>query len=338
MNRMAVVAGLLGILGVVLGGCASMQPLSSYARSGDTVTLSLGGTESNALVPVLKKENIAVSITDSAGITYPVKLRNVMRVYADPTSYYEYDNLKPEFSGSNYSAYPYPHQGLWLAVIDLVDPLNNQPHPLATGPARLGVSSPDIRNRVDYTGWGWGWTNGDLGNIPIEILAGSGSRNPLNTLGPVQFAPLDKLEAAEQIEIRGAGLPGGVIGGASFLIQYANASFNHPPRLATTTPDPNVQLAWSRTDQGDGTSVIAATLVNPHGFTATNDRVGIVDDAVNSGKSLFDDLRFSVFWDDAAVSIDAANLHNHIDLVSALFFDVNGQAMPGMSVTVEKVK
>jgi hypothetical protein len=335
MKRMAVVAGLLGVL---LGGCASMQPLSSYARSGDTVTISLGGTESNALVPVLKKENIAVAITDAAGFTYPVKVRNVMRVYADPTSYFEFDNLKAGFSGSNYAAYPYPHQGLWLAVIDLVDPLSNQPPPLAAGPASLGVSSPDIRNRVDYAGWGWNWTNGDLGNIPLEILAGSGSINPVNTLGPVSFAPLDKLEAAEQIEIRGAGLPGGLIGGASFLIQYVNASFKYPPRPATTSPDPNVQFAWSRTDQGDCTSVIAATLVNPHGFTVTNARSGIVDDGVNSGKSLFDDLRFSVFWDDPAVGIDAASLHNHINLVSALFFDINGQVMPGMRATVAKVK
>lgn len=48
-----------------LSACGSSQSVSSYARTGDTVFVSLGGSESHALVSVLKKESITITITDS---------------------------------------------------------------------------------------------------------------------------------------------------------------------------------------------------------------------------------------------------------------------------------
>ena len=50
----------LVLVAMQLVGCASMQSLSNYARSGDTVTVSLGGTDSNALVPILKIEDVVI--------------------------------------------------------------------------------------------------------------------------------------------------------------------------------------------------------------------------------------------------------------------------------------
>ncbi|MFN2310402.1 MAG: hypothetical protein ABR553_11980, partial [Gammaproteobacteria bacterium] len=57
---------------------------SNYARTGNTMAVAISGTEeSNALVEVLKKDGIAVTLTDSAGAAHPVKLRTLFRVYAD---------------------------------------------------------------------------------------------------------------------------------------------------------------------------------------------------------------------------------------------------------------
>jgi len=55
INKLRIVV-LSGLITAFFSGCASMQSMSSYARTGDTVSIALGGTEeSNALVEVLKK-------------------------------------------------------------------------------------------------------------------------------------------------------------------------------------------------------------------------------------------------------------------------------------------
>jgi hypothetical protein len=331
MRKLLIRIGLLGILGFLLGGCASMQPLSNYARSGDTVAISLGGTDSNALVSVLKKENIAVTITDSGSVSHPVKLRNVIRLYSDPTSVYDYQNLNP--SNGYTASYTDSHQGLWLAVLDLVDPSTGTPLPLAVGQASLSISSPDIQNWFDTTGYGWTWTNGNLSNIPIEILTGAGSPNPLNYLGPMSYAPMTNLQAADQLEVTVQGTPGGMIGGAAFVFQYENSSFDLEPRVTTTTPDRNVQLAWESMDQGDGTSLLTVTMVNPHGFNVGNNNNSI---KYNLGSSLLRSLRFNIVWVGSVVT--NADWQDHIQLVSSEYSNLQGDLMPELMASVQKVK
>ena len=115
---------------VMLHGCSSMQSMSSYARTGDTVTISLGGTEeSNALVEILKKEDIAVTIADSSSNTYPVTLRHLFRVYPDHSSSYVFDTKKIN-SGPSWSSFMPPLLGQWMATVDLVDPVTGLLPPL----------------------------------------------------------------------------------------------------------------------------------------------------------------------------------------------------------------
>ncbi|VAW67481.1 hypothetical protein MNBD_GAMMA08-1351, partial [hydrothermal vent metagenome] len=81
----------LGLIAALFAGCASMQSMSSYARTGDTITVAVGGTEeSNVLVDVLKKEDIVITITDSSAASFPVKLKRLFRVYPDYSSRYIY--------------------------------------------------------------------------------------------------------------------------------------------------------------------------------------------------------------------------------------------------------
>jgi len=320
----------------IFSGCSSRQPISNYARSGDTVVLSLGGTDGNALVSVLKKQNISVTITDAASNTYTAKVRNVFRVYSDPTSGYDF---RSPTANMNYDNYVTPHQGLWLAVIDLVDPGSGAALPLAVGAASISLSSPDLNPWVDYPGWGWTWTNGDLRNIPIEILAGSGSTNPMNYLTPLTTAPLDSLTAGPQVEVTVLGTPSQAVGGGSFVFRVVNAGFgsgsgDQLPRAVTTTPDRNVQLAWSQVNQGDGTSLLKIMITNPHGFNVDNSKTGLP-----TGNSLLRSLRFSIVWDSkvAGMTITDMNWTSSIQLVSGEYIDVNGNVLPELSPLLTKV-
>ena len=327
----------IGLLLLNLGGCASMQSLSSLARSGDTVTISLGGTDSNALVPILKKEDVTIAITDAAGHTYPVRLRNLFRVYSDPTSRYDYS---ASTLNNQIESYVYPHQGQWMAIVDLVDPVSAQALPLAAGKANFSVTSAQLQAWVDYPGYGWKWTNGDLSAIPIEIIAGTGAPNPLNYLTPVSYSPLNSLEAEPQVEVTAGGVPGNVIGGGTFVFKYTVADFaNGAPRVATSTPDPNVQLASHSIPQGDGTALLNVMITNPHGFNLNNNKTDATgENSLQTGRSLLRSLRFSIVWDSANAVISDANWQNSVSLVSGRYVDLNGNTMAELTPVLTKTR
>ena len=310
-----------------------MQAISNYARSGDTVMISLGGTDSNALVSVIRKENVTISITDSLGNSYPVRVRNLFRVNGDPTNGYAFRSLT---TTQNYDNYVDPHQGLWLAVIDLVDPVTLDPLPLATGNATLSVSSVEILNWYDYSGYGWPWTNGDLSSVAIEILAGTGAPNPMNFLGPVFTAPLDSLEPNPQVEITATGSATSDIGGGLFVFSYQNSDFGgvpNQPRAIATVPDPNIQILSNRVDQGDGTSKLSVVIINPHGFKTGNDKDGLV-----AGQSLRRSLRFSLVWSSGNTTVNDTNWQSLLLLDNASYFDTGGIDMPELSADMVKTR
>jgi len=318
---------------LIFSGCASMQPLSNYARSGDTVMISLGGTDSNALVSVIRKENVNISITDSLGNSYPVKVRSLFRVNGDPTSGYAF---RSPTTTMYYDNYVDPHQGLWLAVIDLVDPVTDIPVPLAVGGATLTVSSAEIQNWVDHTGYGWSWTNGNLNSVAIEILAGTGTPNPMNYLGPVSSSPLNSLEPNPQVEVTANGSSVSAIGGGLFEFSFQNADFGgafSKPRAVVTVPDPNIQILSNLVDQGDGTSKLSVIIANPHGFKTDNGKAGLV-----AGQSLRRSLRFSLVWSSGNATVNDANWQSLLLLDNASYFDLDGNDIPALTASMTKTR
>lgn len=317
----------------MISGCASMQPLSNYARSGDTVMISLGGSDSNALTPVLKKEALNVTITDADGSTWPVKVRNLVKVHSDATSAYAFRS--PSFN-AYLESYTDPYQGLWLAVLDLVDPLSGQPLPLAVGNAVFTVSSPQVQNWFDPSGFNYAWTNGNLDQVPIEIIAGTGKPNPLNYMRPMTFSPLDSLEPGPQLEITAMGDTATRIGGGKFVFRYSNADFAAlaaRPRAVVPVPDPNIQLLSSAVDQGDGTTLITVILLNPHGFNTGNDKTGLL-----AGRSQRRSLRFSLVWSSNNAIVTDTNWFDSLQLVTGQYFDIDGNDIAGLSATVTKTR
>jgi len=179
---------LLGALCLAaFSGCQSMATLSMAARSGDTVLVGLSGEAgegiTNTTYEILRAEDVSASITDSSGTTVNVTVRQVFRVYADPTA-------------NVFAA----NKGQWLAVIDLVNGSGN-PVPLSTGAATLNLSSPKL-----------------IDNLAVDttILAGTGSPHPFtgieNDLDKVPW-----LSPAEQALVTVSGETGGALVGA---VQY----------------------------------------------------------------------------------------------------------------------
>lgn len=332
--------GVIAAFGLIISGCSSMQPLASYARSGDTITIALGGTTSNALVPVLKKENLFVSIKDSAGNTFPVKVRNLFRIFSDPTSAYDFRSPQSPGAVSFSESQVPPHQGEWMAVLDLVDPATNVAPPLQPGAATLAVSSTEILNWVDPTGYGWTWTNGNLSSIPLEILSGAGSKNPLNFMSTISQYPLSSLEPQPQIEVSPSSIPSTVVGGAEIIFSYSPGNFPEgTPRPVATSPDPNVQLASQTTNQADGTALLKVMITNPHGFNTDNNKVDLNgNNKILDGHSLLRSLNFNIVWDKTNTIVTDSNWQSYIGVVSGKYVDLNGNSLIELAPKLTKVR
>jgi len=338
---------MLGLTAVLISSCSSMQSMSSYARTGDTVTIALGGTEdSNAFVEILKKEDIVITITDSSQTTYPVKLRHLFRVYPDHSSSYIF-NTKSVAGGNALDAYAAPLLGQWMATVDLVDPVTLALPPLFEGEAIISVSSPtQLDSFKDYPGWGWGWTNGSLASIAIEILPGTGTPNTLNYLGPMSHDPIADLEPLPQIIIAPSAAPSVNIAGGSFKFVYNRDDFSSGLMVVPSNHDPNVQLTSNITDLGDGTKQLDVILLNPKGFLNHNDRTGDYEEFYGSGfdtmaigrMSPLRSVRFNIVFKESAIANSETNWQSSVQMVSGNYVDMQGNTVLDVTPVMKKVR
>ncbi|MCO6412845.1 MAG: hypothetical protein J5I92_08890, partial [Thiogranum sp.] len=202
--------------------------------------------------------------------------------------------------------------------------------------AAISVSSPEIQNWFDHSGFNFSWTNGNLDAVSIEILAGTGAPHAMNYMGPLGSAPLDSLEPNPQIEVSASGDVDAPIGGGSFVFRFNNVDFGdmaERPRAVATVPDANVQLMSERLDMGDGTTQLKVVILNPHGFRKDN-----VKGTLLGGMSLRRSLRFSLVWAATNALVTDDNWQDSLQLVSGGYFDLDGNDIPELSVTLEKIR
>ncbi|MFK5947769.1 MAG: hypothetical protein QM500_03230 [Methylococcales bacterium] len=313
------------VISFILHGCASQQAMSSYARTGDTVMVSLGGDYINALVPVVKKQNMSVSIVDSTGTSYPVSVRYLFQSNSNLMSKYSLRSLVQGSYDYGQGAY----QGLWMAVVDLEDPTTGAKPPLVPGAGTLSFTTSDINTSS-------GGSYGNISSIEIEILSGAGNKNPLNSYNAFGNIgnPVESLEPAEQIRLTPVNLSGNSnIGGARLTIRYTDNNFTsaHKPRLVPVSQDPNIQLITSTQPQADGTTLIEAIVMNIHGVKQTNSHHDLA-----KGISDFRALELALVWT-GVDTVDDADWQAAIQLNNAEFIDVNGDVIPNASYSLAKV-
>lgn len=163
---------------VAIAGCQSAATLSLEVRSGGTVLVGLSGEAgqafTNTTAEIIRTEDVSASITDSAGTTAAVRVRNVFRVYGDPTA-------------NDFAA----NKGQWLAVIDLIDSAR-QPLAFNEGPATLNIQSSKLVRAL---------------SVNTTILGGTGSLHPL-TGAENGFNKLPWLAPAKQALVSVTGNPG----------------------------------------------------------------------------------------------------------------------------------
>jgi len=303
----------LGLTALLFSGCVSMQPLSNYARSGDTITLSLGGTNF-APSGMIKKENVTVQITDALGQIHTAKLRKLFRVYSDPTSYY----ATRQKVGGSIEASSGRMQGQWMALIDLIDPVTSTNLPLAVGDASLNITAPEI---IAPNNWG----HGNITAMPIKILEGEGSPNSLNRATSPYYDMVSALEPEPQVLVRldetTAG--GANITGVEYVFSYIQADFNtlYAPDVVLMTPNQNVQMIKSKSLQDDGTVQIKTIILG------------------NFTSYYYQEMDVSIVWDAGPnYAITDDNWMNSLQLVSSKYIDRDGYTLPGLVPVLTKIR
>ncbi|MBK6510101.1 MAG: hypothetical protein IPG64_12480 [Haliea sp.] len=288
---------------LILGGCQSDITLSRAVRKGDTIVVSLGdanpnGEYSNVKSTLLREADISANVLDSGWVLSPVKVRHVFRVYGDPTA------VNSKARG----------QAQWMAVIDLVNPVNNTKPNLTIGQAALVLESTKFNERQI---------------VKTEILAGSGTPHPfISQNEPVEFG-IDKMtlvKPAKQALVRVSGtLPQGVkLAGAEyqFDIPAVHTLNMLSERMEAVAPaklpaSQQVYFEFKRTERQApvGTDVLVA-------LTSTEG----VDQA---SLSAFD---FVMTSDQEAIANNPNYWQNK--LIGATFYSTDGQEIAGLTGSV----
>lgn len=213
---------------LLLQACAAVNTFPTIARSGDTVSVMIGGSEK------ARKETVAVTLTDANNMVWDLKALNLVRSVF---------NLRADgrASGMHYSSYPNAfvswgegHEPLQtVMVIDLPDNL----------PAGNATLSVDTLTDDDSSGIARPY------HVNIEVLPGAGSadnflrNDPFSGYQPADFA---SLEPAPHGKIDFGMNDGVIIGAASLVVDFDETVVN-PDDLDLYVPQSNVRGSFAST-------------------------------------------------------------------------------------------
>lgn len=260
MNTRAVCAkvALLLIASVWLTGCVQTKTTPGYARAGDNIIIGLGGVIRNASgEAALKASDLTITLTDSNNQHFNLQSSFIFKSYLD----YSAQMNTYTFDGTNTQiglVGMVPYDGGWFVMSPLTYPGPYAPLPLAVGPATISVSSPKLINTANSV-------EGNLTNIPIEIVAGTAAQD-------VNFVKqfVGYVDTTNSFVIRPSTLNGvNDVGGAFLAINYNDDTFfknGLAPVIVPADHNPYVQMNYHVVSTGGGTGTIYITLLNPSGF------------------------------------------------------------------------
>lgn len=205
-NRIKCFETILLCICVMLSGCTSVNTFPKIARSGDTISVMVGGSAQ------ARKGNVSAVLQDSSGQIFDLqalgKVRSVFNLRSDGRAiglHYS-PNLDSNIS------WLFGHEPLQTVMV------TDLPATLAVGPATLSIAFNGVSDNSS------GYTNS---KVKLEIVAGTGVSDELlhkSAYGdlPVSFG---SLETAPYARI-GFGTGATLIGAASLVINFDNAVAN----------------------------------------------------------------------------------------------------------------
>lgn len=299
----------LMIIFLGLSGCIGYQSFPLAARSGDTITLALGGSPSHELIPgnqiTLNDLTIKIqqdingnSVIDS-NETFTVTKRYLFRIYPDQTS--------KAANSKQGGAYENP-VGLWSAVLDLADPIMHNPLPLVGNrQATVVVTTSKLQNNH------WGGSEGFLNSTPITILPGIGQSHNFNNASG--YADVAMLQPLPQLALGFSG--SGDVAAVALDIDYDETVLRPfiwgviKIRQDITTPDVILnQRIYS--DNGNMKMRILLT--------------------TNQGNWTADMLKCYIVWNKEAIASGKTVTTDTFNVTSAKFYNESGAEVTGISV------
>ncbi len=312
----------LGLVVASLAGCVQTKTTPGYARAGDHILIGLGGIVRNAGGTTdLKPGDLTITLTDAGSTAYTLEPRFIFKSYLDYGAYMNSFTLEGSGPGVGLNGMV-PYDGSWVVVAPLTLPGQyDMPLPLAVGPASIAVSSTKLTNTADSL-------EGDLTDIPIEIIAGTSAQDTDFTR---QFVGYEN--TTENFVIAPDDLTGITeVGGAYLVIDYNDDTFFEngvEPLVVPVDHNPYVQLQYNVASNGNGTGSIYVTLSNPAGFKTLA--------TADPNSSFLSDLTVRLVYFSTGTPTQAkANFS--LNTSASYYMDANGSEISGLTPVLTHVE
>lgn len=294
------------VISLGFSGCIGFQSYPLMARSGDTITLALGGTRSHETSPgsQITLNDLTISIQQDingnsvidANEVFPVKKRYLFRLYPDLTSF-----------AASFGFYGDP-VGLWSVVLDLADPSTSAPLPLvgdrqATVVVTTGKLSDNVMNDFE----------GALSNIPVYILSGTGQSHNFNNQTNSSLTNMANLPPLPQLAVGFSG--SGSVAAAALDIDYDETVLKTSSyiKIIQDVSSPNVILN-QRIYSDNGNWKMRIFLMSNKGTLAPGA------------------LKCFIVWRPAAIASGQSVTDSAFTVTSAKFYNESGDEVTGISV------
>jgi hypothetical protein len=321
VSFMRVIRLMVVALLVALVGCVQNTPVPYLARAGDTIVLGLGGIQRNVGGEQhLEATDLTITIAPAAGGTPIVPSAGLpFKAYPDYGSVLSSSVIN--------GSYPFAlFDGGWFIPVVLPD--NGS---LAPGSYLISVTSPTgklINTKFATTGGFIHVSEGDLTQLPLEIIAGTGGSGT-NSDYASQFIGYTN---APSLDISPSNLSSmSTVGGLQLYITYPKTAYydpNHLPIVVPYSHNPFIQLAQNTIDNGT-TKTLVVMLSTQQAFVPLAQQTPLTP--------LLNDLSLRVlyFITSGQQTPSATQLVSdfHIDSQSH-YYDATGAVISSMTPTV----
>ncbi len=252
----------LALVVAMLASCVHTTPTPRSAKTGESILISFGAIYRDSDPSIaLTPQDISVVLTDALSVPHTLLVESIFRAYPDHLSSISSGaatNLQSPFFKE------YPFDGGWFAVVSLTDASHIALN-IAPGAATIAVTVPGVQTQGSTY-------EGDLANLPLEVLDGIGTFDPDYVQ---QFSFYTAPSAPMRITPSGLGASD-LVGAAKYVVNISNinttvmsplfASGDADIYVVPDTHNPYVQMNSHLVDNQDGAGTIEIYLLNPFGF------------------------------------------------------------------------